>query len=75
MFENAQSLKQIEKSLKKHMFVQIRNLALCMEEQKTLFFYKTAARTFKQRIRGPALQYSPGEIMRNPYRQAVWGTN
>ena len=38
---------------------------------KKWFYYKTAAKTFQQRIRAVELTYSSGEVMRNPYRQAV----
>ena len=38
---------------------------------KKWFYYKTAAKTFCLRIRAVNLTYSSGEVMRNPYRQAV----
>ena len=60
-----------EKSEKTICFSREKFSAHINEEQKKWFYYKTAAKTFQPRIRAMLLQYSPREVMRNPYRQAV----
>ena len=62
---------KIEKSEKTICFSREKFSAHINEEQKKWFYYKTAAKTFQQRIRAVKLQYSSGDVMRNPYRQAV----
>ena len=40
-------------------------------EKQWFCFFKGRKTNFGRRIRAVKLQYSPGEVMRNPYRQAV----
>ena len=61
-----------QKSEKPFVFPE-KKIGLMYGRTKKWFYYKTAARTFGPRIRGLSTQYSPGEIMRNPYSQAVYG--
>ena len=62
---------KIQKSEKTMCFSREKFSALINEERKKWLYYKTAAKTIQQRIRAVNLQYSSGEVMRNPYRQAV----
>ena len=62
---------KIEKSEKNICFSTEKCFEYLNHDIKKWFYYKTAAKTFGQRIRAVNLQYSSGEVMRNPYRQAV----
>ena len=62
---------KIDKSEKTIGFIGEKFSAHINEEQKKWFYYKTAAKTFQPRIWAVKHQYSSGEVMRNPYRQAV----
>ena len=62
---------KIEKSEKTICFSKEKFWPRLKRDLKNWFYYKTRLKTFQQRIRAVKLQYSSGDVMRNPYRQAV----